>query len=329
MMTRDKIKRAIAFYFSVALFLVLLPMMLSYALGYKIDLHGFKIYKTGIIYLDSNPVGSAIYIDGKQHPDLTPARIEELKPGQYKVEVRREGFYPWEKDLVVRPNMVTKEEHIILFPVVQDVARIARYPISEFTVSRKNYIYHMTDYGLFRSSMDGSGLIRISAYSNWPRKIIGKKFSSGGDKFLYFTEREIFAVYLNLERPPAPEKSTGAEEEKARVEDVLTTEYPIRDVFWYSDPNYIVVVTEKGINVVELRSEGTRNIVLLYKFNASPRSLYYDDVNDSLYFIDTRKEEGLKEGSYLYRLDLRKSFFSNIMRMLLPKKEGAAINEKR
>jgi len=325
MRRRDRIKRAMAFYFSVLLFCVLLPVILSYALGYKVDYAHFKIYKTGILYISSRPSGASIYINGVMRQSLTPAQVEELKPGIYKVEVQKDGFYPWEKNVAVRPNMVTKEDHIILFPVVQDISRIARYPVSEFAISRKNYIYHMTDYGLFRSNMDGSDLVRIAPYSNWPRKMAVKKFSQDGDKFLFFTDRDIFVVYLNLSKMPA---SPG---DSARVEEAMTTEYPIRDVFWYSDPSYIVVVTEKGVNVVELRQAGARNIVLLYKFNTSPREVYYDDANDSLYFIDTRKEEGLKEGSYLYRLDLRKSFFGKLMRLILPKKgeaEKAAINEK-
>ena len=324
MIVSDRVKRAIAFYTAVIIFCILLPMMLSYALGYKIDFRNFnlKIYKTGIMYLASSPTGATIYINGRKHTDSTPARIEELKPGVYKIEVKLENFYPWEKDLVVRPNMVTRADHIILFPLTQDVKRIARYPVMEFAVSGRNYIYHMTDYGLFRSNMDGSDLKKISPYSKWPRKISGKKFSANEDRFLYFTEKDIFVVYLN------PENNVVVGPESARVEEVLTTEHPIIDVFWYSDSAYIVVVMEKNISVVELRGEGARNVVPIYKFNSWPQDLYYDNANDSLYFTDIRKEEGLKEGSYLYRLDLRKSFFGRLMQLLM-KKEEASTDERR
>jgi len=321
MINRDKVKRAIAFYISVALFCILLPVILSYALGYKIDFGLLKIYKTGIIYLSSNPAGASIYINGKKHADLTPARIEELKPGAYKVEVKREGFYPWEKDITVKPNMVTKADRIVLFPITQDINRISRYPMDEFVISDKNYIYHMTGYGLFRSNMDGSSLKRMSPYSNWPKEMHGKKFSPNEEKILYFTAYDIFVIHLNLD------KDASEDGLSAKVEEVMTSEYPIVDVFWYSDSGYIVVVTNKDINVVELRGEGTRNIALLYKFNSSPRSLYYDSSSDSLYFTDNRVEEGLKEGSYLYKLDLRKNFFEQLMRMIL-KKEDNKTNEK-
>lgn len=315
MIISDRMKRSIAFYCAVIIFCILLPIMLSYALGYKIDFHKFKIYKTGIIYLNSTPAGAAIYINDKKHTDLTPARIENLKPGTYKIEVKREGFYSWEKDMVVRPNMVTKADGIVLFPVAQELKRISRYPLTEFIVSDKNYIYHMSNYGLFVSGMDGSSLKRISAYSNWPKKILGKKFSPSGDRILYFTNYDIFVIYLNLD------KAMTEDGQSAGVEQIINTEYPIVDVFWYSDSGYMVVVTEKNVNVVELRGGGVRNIVLLYKFNSYPKNIYYDGANDSLYFIDNRKEEGLREGDYLYRLDLRKNFFGQLMRLLLKKEE--------
>src|SRR3989338_10106299 len=88
----DKVKRTIAFYFSVSLFFLLLPIVLPYSLGYHIYFHALKIYKTGIIYLKSQPQGASIYINSKIHSDVTPARIEELKPGIYRVEVRRNGY---------------------------------------------------------------------------------------------------------------------------------------------------------------------------------------------------------------------------------------------
>jgi len=320
MTTGERMVRAFAFYLSAALFLVILPIMLSYALGYKIDFRAFKIYQTGIMYIASSPSGASIYINGRKRTDLTPARIEELRPGTYKVKVRREGFYPWEKEIVVQPNMVTKADHIVLFPVMQEMKRIARYPVTEFAVSEKNYIYHMTDYGLFRSNLDGTDLRKISSYKDWPRKIAGKKFSSGSDRFLYFTDKDIFVVYLNLDKAVTEGGAT------ARVDAVLTAEFPIIDVFWYSDPSYIIAVTEKAINVVELRGEGARNIMQLYRFNARPQDLYYDNSNDSLYFTDVRKEAGLKEGHYLYRLDLRKSFFGNLMGIFSGKREEAAVN---
>lgn len=319
----EKLQRAIAFYFSVMLFCVLLPILLSYSLGYQIDYKPLRIYKTGILFINSNPQGAFIFINGKRNEGLTPAQIEKLKPGSYNVEVRREGYYPWEQELVIRPNMVTRADRIALFPVVQDIKMVSPREARDFIISDKNVIYYMASQGLFRSDMDGSNLKRIAPYSNWPKDIKGKKFSSNGTRLLLFTDRSVYVIFLNLD------KQMTEDGEIAKVAEVLASDEPIIDVFWYSNPGYIIVVTKKGINVAELRGEEKqRNVVPLYKFNAEPEGLYYDDNNDSVYFTDTKKIALNREDKCLYRLDLRQKFFDSLIQQLL-KRQAEARYEKR
>lgn len=318
----DKIKRAVAFYISVLLFLITLPIILSNALGYRIDFKTQQVYGTGIIFINSTPAGASIYINDKLCKDVTPTQIEQLSPGAYKVRVKREGFYPWEEELAVRPNMVTKADKIVLFPVINEMKKIGASRIMDFALSDHNYIYYLTESGLFRSGMDGGDMKKLASYSNWPKNIIRKKFSPDGNKFLCFNERHIVVVYINLE------KQTAAEADSAKVEEVLISEEPVLDAFWYTGSGYIIVVTEKYINVMELRGGGKRNIAPLYKFNARPHSVYYDENNGALYFTDIQKGSGLKAEAGLYRLDLRQKFFDYLMGLLI-KKEAGDTNAKK
>ncbi len=299
MKNSDKLKRAVAFYLSVILFFVTLPILLSYSLGYRIDYKVLKVYKTGIIFINSKPSGASIYINDKLSDNLTPAQIEELKPGAYRVKVRREGFYPWEEELVVRPNMVTKAESIILFPVIQEMNKISPRPCVDFAVSDRGNIYYLDKAGLSR-----------------------KKFSPDGDKILCFNAHEIAIAYLS------PDKGSFAAGETARAESVLTTDEPIIDVFWYTGSGYIIVVTENYINVLEIRKGGRRNVATLYKFNSAPHSVSYDPNNGSLYFLDSPKGNFAKGESYLYRLDLRQKLFDYLMQLLL-KRDTDTQHEKR
>ncbi|MBN1526995.1 MAG: PEGA domain-containing protein [Candidatus Omnitrophica bacterium] len=316
----DKIKRFIAFYLSVIIFCVLLPIVLSYSLGYHVEYFpSFTIYKTGIIYLKSQPAGSSIYVNGKLRPEMTPAKIEELKPGTYRVEVKREGFYPWQKELVVRPNMVTKADSIVLFPLAQEIKRISDYEVVDFAVSGGN-IYYLTKNGLMRSSMDGTGLKLFTSYAAWPGSIRGKKFSPDGNKIMYFDGWHIWVAYLLPEGGFAK-----AGRENGRVEEVYRSEDPIIDAFWYSESNHAVVVTERGIIVVDLAGGGAKNAVTLYTFNSRPAGIHYDPGTDSLYFSDLREEKDAKKGVYLYRMDLRQKFLDTFIKRI--KKEFDVIYE--
>ena len=318
MTSGDKIMRAIAFYLAVVLFLVTLPILLSYSLGYHIDINALSAYKTGIIYINSNPQGASVYINGKPDPNPTPTQIEDLKPGTYKIQVKLEGFYTWEQELVVRPNMVTKADRIILFPTALEMKKIIEHQAYEFAIS-KSYIYYMMKQGLFRSNIDGTSFKLLAPYSNWPDNIKAKKFSPDGRKLLYFTYWDIYVIYLNQDK-------TTAQDEDVRIQEVLKTQSSIVDVFWYSTSNYLIVVTEEDVKVMELRDSKGRNIVSLYKFNKKPAGLYYDDTGDSIYFTDTGKDRGAQEASYLYRIDLRRKFL-DYLKGLLIKREAGLPNE--
>ncbi|MDD5496052.1 MAG: PEGA domain-containing protein [Candidatus Omnitrophica bacterium] len=324
----DKIKRAIAFYFSVALFIILLPIVLSYSLGYKIDYGKLRIYKTGIISIKTNPAGANIYVNGRAFKDLSPSRIEELKPGSYNIEVKKDGFYPWQKELSVKPNMVTQAEDIVLFPVAKDIKRIGECETVDFFISDRNDIFYMTKEGLFKSNMDGDNFRKISAYSEWPDDIIDKKVSLDGRKILFFDKYHIWIAHLNVEDNTA--KAIG----NIRIEKLLDSISQISDVFWYSDSRHIIFVTDKDINAAELSGGAlSRNVVTLYRFVRNPSTIYYDDANDSLYFIDFGSESGpqqtsgSKNGTYIYRLDLRQRFLDNFIQRFM--KGFDTGNEKR
>lgn len=305
----DAIMRAIAFYVSVAVFFILLPIVISYSLGFKIDYSEFKIYKTGIIYLRSDPAGARVYINGKLHKDITPTQIDELKPGHYKLSVVRDGFYTWEGEVRVHPNMATKVDSIVLFPVIEKMERISARNVNDFIISGRGLIYFMTPTGLCRSAMDGTGERYISSFSEWPDEIRGKLFSPDEEKFLIFNKRSIWVADVNIDRRLTLDGGT------AIVFRVVESDVPIREAFWHSSSGYIIYLSGHDLNAVEVSGKGGRNVVTLYKFNSHPGTVRYDSVSDSIYFTDTEpmSHDGKR---YLYRLDLRQKFFAQILRRL-------------
>lgn len=119
--------RQILFYIFVLIFLTLTPAISFYASGYKLG-SGLNLQKTGILILDSEPSSAFIYIDGKIQQNFinkvmkseegfitTPQKIKNLLPGEYNIKIDKDGYWPWEKKLTVKPGESTFAEDVILF----------------------------------------------------------------------------------------------------------------------------------------------------------------------------------------------------------------------
>lgn len=117
--------------FFIFLFCVITIYTSLYATGYQINWRGpwrlnRLLTKTGAFALDSNPQGASIYIDEKNEFSFslislkkqvisTPAKIKNLKPGEYDLRLEKEGYWPWEKKLNIRAEETTYAENINLF----------------------------------------------------------------------------------------------------------------------------------------------------------------------------------------------------------------------
>lgn len=111
----------------VLIFITVTPLISLYAAGYTLS-NGFGIQKTGILIIDSEPNNASIYVDNKIQQKFfskilnkkegyieTPAKIKNLKPGKYSVRITHDGYWPWEKELEVKPGQTTFAENITLF----------------------------------------------------------------------------------------------------------------------------------------------------------------------------------------------------------------------
>lgn len=121
-------------------FLIITPNVILTAMGYKLKLgtslkDAVKIQKTGILVLDSGPEGAKIYLNGVlqekqinktlktllpgiykgENNILTPVKIKNLTPGEYNVKIYLDGYWDWEKKLVVKEGESTFAEDIKLF----------------------------------------------------------------------------------------------------------------------------------------------------------------------------------------------------------------------
>ena len=102
-------KRRVLLLICILLFAVFAPAVSFYVLGYRLN-SGLSLTKTGGVYAFSPENGSAVYINGKFKKETGVIRnglfVQNLKPDEYDILIAKEGFWPWQKTIKIKPELV-------------------------------------------------------------------------------------------------------------------------------------------------------------------------------------------------------------------------------
>lgn len=124
-------KRRLLFWALLFFFIIFGSAVVFYSEGWRINLDScsiknlescdIKFEKSGAIFIQTNPRGVIIKIDGKDFEDKSGliqsgTLITDLVPKTYRVKITKDGFLPWEKDMRVRAQLVTEADRVILVP---------------------------------------------------------------------------------------------------------------------------------------------------------------------------------------------------------------------
>jgi len=107
--------RRIVYMSFILAFFIIAPLLLFYTAGYRINLKKMEVEKTGIMVLETDPEGAEIYIDNKKFEEYTPIQINNIFPNTYFIQLQKEGFHSWQKNLDIENNSTTFAKGIILF----------------------------------------------------------------------------------------------------------------------------------------------------------------------------------------------------------------------
>jgi hypothetical protein len=98
----------------VLVFIVTLTAVIAYARGYRIDFKKKSFSPTGILALSSYPKAAKIYVNGELK-GATDINLT-LPPGQYQVEIKKDGFTSWSKNVKLKGELVLSLD-ALLFPI--------------------------------------------------------------------------------------------------------------------------------------------------------------------------------------------------------------------
>ncbi len=115
----DLAKHRLMVFFCIFIFVVSATFLaIKLAQGYRIDLSTKSFKPTGLLVATSVPPGAQVLING-QLKSATNNTLA-LSPGEYEVEIKKNGFFTWKKKLLIEKELVTQAE-AFLFPQVPDL----------------------------------------------------------------------------------------------------------------------------------------------------------------------------------------------------------------
>ncbi len=113
-------KRRVLLIIAIFIFVISAPLIIIYTLGYKFNPISNDVTPTGGVYFKIIPKGVKIFFDGELKKENTLYTlgsglfIKDLPEKKYQVEIQKQGYHSWRKEISVRSSLVTEFKHVLL-----------------------------------------------------------------------------------------------------------------------------------------------------------------------------------------------------------------------
>ncbi|MCX7881373.1 MAG: PEGA domain-containing protein [Patescibacteria group bacterium] len=113
----------------ILVFVSVLALIIIYSRGYRLNLEKKSLVSTGILSITSFPSTAKVYLNGRLK-GVTDINLS-LTPGEYFVEIKKDGFNSWKKTLKIKGELV--------------------YNINAFLVPLNPSLLPLTNLGVFKA----------------------------------------------------------------------------------------------------------------------------------------------------------------------------------
>jgi hypothetical protein len=306
--------RRIIFYFFVLIFIIFVPLIIFYALGYTFDWEEKTIVATGGIYLKSAPSGADIYINNIPKGKTTKL-IRRLAPKIYDVEITKTDFHSWYKELTVEPELVAKANNILLIPSNPKISLLAtesaEYSMFEKKEENLYYLANKILYETKTSRILAKNVLNFVIYKNgilYLDNLTGQIFeldlttlksaeffkqvfpsfnqgkwilSSDNKKLLCQKDKSVEILWLD------DITNNSILRQKGDL-DKIDFGVKINDVIWMPETDeHLIIATDNSILITELDNRTPRNTINF--ITTEKPEIKYDTEKNILYFQSQKK----------------------------------------
>lgn len=253
--------RTFLFFFCLFLFLILTPIVILYCQGYRFDFSlaegKIRFVQTGGLYIKTLPRTAEIYLDGKLKKRTSfltgTALMQNLIPGSYQVEVSKEGYKKWAKEMEIKENMVTEVKNIVLFPedfqfhiLIKEVNNFWFSPDKEKIITLEPFSENSDKWSLKMFDIERNiKSYLISEEDINPEKAEFFDLSFGKEEQIQLTlgmEEQIQEISLDLETSPP---SIKEKEEEEKIPSYSLFHKKVNDKIYYLDRSGHIYQTDE------------------------------------------------------------------------------------
>lgn len=160
--------RSVLLGISFIVFLVVAPVIVLYAMGYRYDFSRAQQGAVGVLLIDAIPSRAQVGINGVS-AGRVPRSIPNLTPGDVSVTVTHDGYAPWQKTIRVEGGQTYELHGVRLFP--EDPSKtILASAVEQFVLSPNRALIAVLDTrGILRViTSDGDAAARSISLARHP-----------------------------------------------------------------------------------------------------------------------------------------------------------------
>lgn len=185
----NKYRRAIFLAF-ILLFFASIPFILLYTAGYSYNLKKNKFEKTGSLLANTITKDTVLYLNGNPYYNKSEFRIKNLLPDEYDVKISKDGYFDWQKKLIVQSELTTFIKDIRLFKKGLPINVANREATNVYPAPNENkFVFASQDqtinkYAISIFNASGENSKDLLSLPQLPAEVA---WSSGSDKFFLQT----------------------------------------------------------------------------------------------------------------------------------------------
>ncbi|MBI2415371.1 MAG: PEGA domain-containing protein [Candidatus Kerfeldbacteria bacterium] len=300
-------KRSRQLYFSLVVLAsaIILPGLLLYSSGYRVDWRSWTIERTGSLRLTTVPSAATVSVLELNISAQTPVLMNQLFPGTYTVQVTKPGYMTWLNKVTITAQQTVQFDPLLLFStdantikltdypntlrssaddlLVQQLSPNVQYALSQLPLAKNYQLTQLADelYAVWNKPADQLLLVQAvdttAELTTLHQHAISVDWNDATNQLLYATEHELYVYDVPTQR--------------SRLVTRLSS--TIREAHWHPLGWYAVLVSQDKIQIFDTRVLAAAYSLTVYQGTA-PQALGFDRRGTTVYFSDNGSIQALR-----------------------------------